>query len=591
MVIMSYTIKMMSILKNIDQKIEEYLNGEVKNPILKKIIEEEIIFSKNLGNIFYKFFQTIVETANYQDNLNNLSKLLNNLIVRSNHFDSALKKDQIKKYICDSFMSLSKDEHMFLIITINNDNKNIFELMSDDESIINIIKYISESYVNLNNSDYLIKCIEVCNIINKNISNLIVEDYIMINDANLITNDNLLVFFIKYIFNNCNRKIYKKLHTIIVNKLIIIIHKLDKLPLTNMEFAYEIYKLGKIITDTNILIYNNSITNNTLELSNEQLEYINKAIHTCIINKNCQQAQNILAIIYYLTNKNLIKFIDYYNKFLLHRIKNINILVDEQVIWNINDNYDTIINSPEFISYFEIINNFKYSNIINNELSKIKIKNSDINMNKLNIMLVNTIENNAYDNITHHKFIQEYINNLNKYIDCKTKLQYLEHDMDNSQIKLKTPLGSINCSLIFGSILLYLNESDMTIEELSEKIKINEDSIRKRINSLIKLNIVVENNNKYKYVEPYGEVECKLLEIDDVKEELVIEKFTDIIMTIESQIMKHVKPCKMNKLELERRIQEYIGSSYVRSIFYQCLDRLKEKYYIEEKDAIIEYVV
>jgi len=211
-------------------------------------------------------------------------------------------------------------------------------------------------------------------------------------------------------------------------------------------------------------------------------------------------------------------------------------------------------------------------------------------MNKLNIMLVNMIENNAYDNITHHKFIQEYINNLNKYIDCKTKLQYLEHDMDNSQIKLKTPLGSIKCSLIFGSILLYLNESDMTIEELSGKIKINEDSIRKRINSLIKLNIVVENNNKYKYVEPYGEVECKLLD-DDVKEELVIEKFTDIIMTIESQIMKHVKSCKMNKLELERRIQEYVGSSYVRSIFYQCLDRLKEKYYIEEKDAIIEYVV
>jgi hypothetical protein len=587
---MSYTIKMMSILKNIDQKIEEYLNGEVKNPILKKIIEEEIIFSKNLGNIFYKFFQTIVETANYQDNLNNLSKLLNNLIVRSNHFENALKKDQIKKYISDSFMSLSKDEHMFLIISINNDNKNIFELMSDDKSIINIIKYISESYVNLINSDYFIKCIEVCNIINKNISNLIVEDYIMINDNNLIKNDNLLVFFIKYIFNNCNGNIIKKLNNIIINKLIIIKENLNNLQLTNMEFAYEIYKLGKIITDTNILIYNNNITNNTLELSNEQLEYINKAIHTCIINKNYQQAQNILAIIYYLTNKNIIKFIDYYNKFLLHRIKNPNILVDEQVLWNINDDYATIINSPEFVSYFEIINNFKYSNIINNELSKIKIKNSDINMNKLNIMLVNMIENNAYDNITHHKFIQEYINNLNKYIDCKTKLQYLEHDMDNSQIKLKTPLGSIKCSLIFGSILLYLNESDMTIEELSGKIKINEDSIRKRINSLIKLNIVVENNNKYKYVEPYGEVECKLLD-DDVKEELVIEKFTDIIMTIESQIMKHVKSCKMNKLELERRIQEYVGSSYVRSIFYQCLDRLKEKYYIEEKDAIIEYVV
>jgi len=589
MVIMSYTIKMMCILKNIDQKIEEYLNGEVKNPILKKIIEEEIIFSKNLGNIFYRFFQTIVETANYQDNLNNLSKLLNNLIVRSNHFEAALKKETIKKYICDSFMSLSKDEHMFLIISINNDNKNIFELMSDDESILNIIKYISESYININNSEYFMKCIDVCNIINKNISNLIVEDYVMINDINLIKNDTLLTYFIKYIFNNCHTKVHKKLNKIISNKLVFTKENLDKLPLTNMEFAYEIYKLGKIITDTNILIYNNIITKNTLELSNEQLEYINKAIHTCIINNNSQQAQNILAIIYYLTNKNLIKFIDYYNKFLLHRIKNPNILVVENVLWNINDNYDIIINSPEFVSYFEIINNFKYSNIINQDLSKIKIKNSDINMNKSNIMLVNTIENNIYDNITHHKFIQEYINNLNIYISCKTKLQYLEHDMDNSQITLKTPLGSIKCSLIFGSILLYLNESELTITELSEKIKINEDSIRKRINSLIKLNIVVENNNKYKYVEPYGEVKCKLL--NDENEELVIEKFTDIMMTIESQIMKHVKPCKMNKLELERRIQEYIGNSYVRSIFYQCMDRLKAQYYIEEKDSIIEYVV
>ena len=36
-------------------------------------------------------------------------------------------------------------------------------------------------------------------------------------------------------------------------------------------------------------------------------------------------------------------------------------------------------------------------------------------MNKSNIMLVNTIENNIYDNITNHKFIQEYINNLTLY--------------------------------------------------------------------------------------------------------------------------------------------------------------------------------
>ena len=46
----------------------------------------------------------------------------------------------------------------------------------------------------------------------------------------------------------------------------------------------------------------------------------------------------------------------------------------------------------------------------------------------------------------------------------------------------------------------------------------------------------------------------------------------------------------MNVIELERRVIEYMGESYVRNIFYQRLDNLKKKYYIKEVDSIIEYL-
>jgi hypothetical protein len=76
-----------------------------------------------------------------------------------------------------------------------------------------------------------------------------------------------------------------------------------------------------------------------------------------------------------------------------------------------------------------------------------------------------------------------------------------------------------------------------------------------------------------------------------VKSELIIGKFTDIIMTMDSRIVKEVKPSKMNIMELERRVQEFMGDSYVRSIFYQRLESLKNRFFIEEKDSIIGYLV
>ena len=67
--------------------------------------------------------------------------------------------------------------------------------------------------------------------------------------------------------------------------------------------------------------------------------------------------------------------------------------------------------------------------------------------------------------------------------------------------------------------------------------------------------------------------------------------FTDIMMTMDARIMKEIKPAKMNVMELERRVIEFMGDSYVRNIFYDRLANLKKKFYIREVDSIVEYIV
>lgn len=579
----------MSILVDVDTQVNNYLYGNIHNPLLKKVIEEEITFSNNLGVIFKKYFNDVVESANYNEKLNNLSNLIKNV--------SGDTRNILKNLICNTFIELSSDQHIFLITSIDDNIKNIFELLADDPSIVEILKYIvSGLTISINKEEYVVKCIDACSLINKNISTTVIVEYINNNGADLITNDKLLTYFVKYVSNSNSNNIpfdtCNNFMTLLQIKLSSIKDQLDKLSLTDMNFAFEIYKLGKIVIDSGIIYREFNI--NKLELKDEQLEYIVKSIHTCILNNNINQAQTILAIIYYLPHVSINKFIEYYNKSLLLRINNPDILSIEYNLWNINNQYNKILNHSTYISYNQIINNIKYSNIINSDLTKIKVSN--LIMNLLKVKLVNQNQNKQYESIIHHKQIQQYIDGLDKYFKIKSSLQNISHDMENSKIKIRTPMGYINCSLIFGSILLYLNDKEMTIAELSNQLKINEDEVAKRVKSLIKYNIVLKNNDLYKYSPPYGNIDCELLNItDDIdcdkNTNNFTERFTDIIMTTQSRIIKEVKPNKMNKMELERRIQEFLGDSYVKNIFYDCLESLKKRYYVKESESIIEYVV
>jgi len=582
------------ILPDINDQVVKYLNGTIKNPILKKVIEEEILTCENLEVIFEDYLSNIVVADS--NKLNNISELLLKL---GNNIDS------IRKIIIKSFVKLSSDEQLYLIMNINDTNNMFFKILGEDQSIYEILNHlVSALGVTIKDEKTFIKMVSACTLINKLLCRKLVYDYIMVYSDKVITNDELLMFLLNYILNNevknNNHYLLSKIHDLYAVKVVSIKESLNKLLLNNMDFAYEIYKLGKIIININMSIKSPSYENLQLipiiEFSNEQLEYIAKSIHTCIVNNNINQAQTLLAIIYYMKNTDKKKFVEYYNKWLMIRIyKNSveTILTQEQYLWNINNQYNEIIKNSYMENYMKLINNLRYTRNINNDMKLVKIKETNTVMNKVSVMLVNGISD-SIGNIIHHPEIKKYIDGLDKYIKLRAPLQNIKHDIEKSKITIKTAHGKIKCSLVIGSILMYLFESDKTKNELIELLKIGEDKLNNYVTNLIMTNIIIDIEKDgvvyYKYIEPYGDIECE--ELVKVDSKMVkISRFTDIEITVESRIMKEVKPKKLLKMELERRVQEFMGDDYVRSMFYRQLESLKSRMFIEEKDDYIIYVL
>jgi hypothetical protein len=224
----------------------------------------------------------------------------------------------------------------------------------------------------------------------------------------------------------------------------------------------------------------------------------------------------------------------------------------------------------------------------------IKFTNESSNtFTKLNNVTVKLVLSVVSEPVEHHDKIKLYINNISKYIDKRTELQTIVHDTKLSKITISTSNGTIKCPLIMGSIMFYLNDGNKTIKELSDLMKIKESEIEERIKILMFYNVVISlPDNHYKYIEPYGTVDCEdALPASSKLSDIKYVKFTDIIMTVESRIMKEVKSKKRNKMELEQSIQEFLGTEYSRSIYYNQLESLKKRFYIEEKGDYIEYIV
>jgi hypothetical protein len=584
---------MMSILPDLDTRITEIINGQITNPILKRVICEEITYCNNLKNIFKEYFSNVVLVGNDGDILNHLANMLDDLTENVSNI--------IKRELILSFVDLTSDEQIFLIINLSDSTKKIFSALQNDPTIYEILKHLlsSLSLGNLNH-EYFIKFISSCDILNKNISIQIIEDIINNNIIEIINNDKILGYLLKYYNDNyplMNYNTCQKYNELFLLKLDTVKLKINDIKLDTMDFAFEIYKLGSLICDNNIPYISSPLNlTDKITFSDNQLEYIVKSIHTSLINNNINQSQKILAIIYFLNNNNFKTFIAYYNDWLIIRMNTlkVDIISQEYSVWNINKEYSRITKLNIFNNYKRIINNIRYSNIINDDLNKIKFTNELSNtLTKLNSVNVKLVLSVVSQPVEHHDNIKLYINNISRYINKRTELQTIVHDTKLSKITISTNNGTIRCPLIIGSILFHLNNSNKTIKELSDLMKIKESEVEERLKILMFYNIVILlSDNHYKYIEPYGTVNCEdALPLISKPTEINYVKFTDIIMTVESRIMKEVKSRKRNKMELEQTIQEFLGTEYSRSIYYNQLESLKKRYYIEEKGDYIEYIV
>jgi hypothetical protein len=241
----------MSILVDIDNQINKYLDGEIENVLLKKVIEEEITFSNNLENILKKFLSDIVVSSNFESKLNNLNYLICN-ISKDNY-------NILKKVICISFIQLCPEEQLFLMMNNNsNSMHNIFTIMNDDPLIGQILKLtITGLSIGLYKEEYIIKCIETSYLINKEISINIIDEYIDHNGADIISNDKLITYFLKFFMLHLYKySIMDKMSGLISIKVLSVMDHIKNFSLSNMEYAYEIYKLGKIIIDSEVIYVN-----------------------------------------------------------------------------------------------------------------------------------------------------------------------------------------------------------------------------------------------------------------------------------------------------------------------------------------------
>ena len=118
---------MLTILENIDSYINDYLDGRIENPLLKKVIIDEIAISNNLIEIIRKYLLNIVITGNITK-LNIIIEIINILQLKP-------VKELFSKAIRKAFVLLSHEEQIFLILNINDINNIFFKSLNRTKEI------------------------------------------------------------------------------------------------------------------------------------------------------------------------------------------------------------------------------------------------------------------------------------------------------------------------------------------------------------------------------------------------------------------------------------------------------------------------
>jgi len=465
----------------------------------------------------------------------------------SEEIDKIMKKIEINKasenFVMNNISSLNNKICNLneILLMLNEDkiciNEDLVNLISCKESLDNIIKYIS---LNLN------KCI--LNNFN-NINNEIIDSNILLDlnrkanieiyyyeilalDINLASIKLCKELFEIFDLNNRN-EIYKytenyknwkrsksiKLNSSIINNITNIYKSLSNFP--HIFYTNRNEELVKDNTDTVGLLTNTNVNRSKKDYKKSFINIIKKEINNFINMKKEMKVKNFLENLSII----LINKLENYNVFLpsseiliLYLSFFFKILYYENMI----DKYFNFINKE-----YEIEKNKgkELISVINNELSKLKIKEEEINDEKMiNEEKLNFIKKNNFNYLLQNE--QNYIQiclKANELIKMKEMLNEEiineEKDINQEEIMIKNEKNKINNKIILidKKIEEIKENENKSIAKYQKKILEKYDSIKKQLklyknkhnSNLSRYNIIIEdinkiigNNNKYiKYQE------------------------------------------------------------------------------------------
>lgn len=540
---------------------------------------------------------------------------IENKLIQFNKF-LLIKINKEKEFIklCNDFIILKKEEclknkKIKEIIKKSNEDLNLFKQLFDYNIMIIInkkyIKYLNEKHEEI--IEYLFKYLKDNKLLEASNCYKIIkyieyktelEKWNIYLKMKINKKSNFLDFLyfswiIKYIFEE-NKNYYK------------ILEDLFKI----CEFNLKDTK--KIINK--IYLNNKEEINNKLpfilikpEIKKEKyINKINKYKSILIFLKNIfkednNKIKNIFNIKIELNKENEIFYKEIFNiselqfKYILKRLTKyteITLKDKESFINNLKLNLlNNKINYSSTIYFLNKLNEFNEFNIIRfigdiNLIYKIRLLNINIELILLNSIFWDFIKEEEFK---YHKIFLKLIKEIKiNFIKYKIPIN-LKIIQLNTFILMSINGKRIKTNIIIASIILFINENNFKINELSKFISIKEDYLLKIINILL-INKILKIG------------ESGIIYIDDLFKDGIIINFNENInnfikekyepINFSYKIIKLLKKYKkINKIKLFYEIKEIINnSSFKKSHFLNECEKLKDSGYLKEENNYYIYL-
>ena len=578
-------------------KLINYHFNNQTNDFLFKILHSR----KYIQNYYYNLVEDFVINKNLNDNL---SILFDNSFSKEKNFKICEKHSKnFEYYICKNLKEIINKKLTLHEIT------NLINILN-----VKKVTYINKILYNILNiySRELILKMNVKNVLKlDNYSILKYDINSKINIKNYVNSFEVLKYDILSKSENQN------LVKIILNyfdKISVEKYKLlDDFNIYSEEFQENIIRFYKFDND-DLLSETSLYKEIRVEIDNYLAKLINSSgsINTYISNvfmnyNNNDKYYNLIFFTKFIENTDLFEIIYSvkYKEYLLGTNIEFEFEFEEIKLNRLSKYYGNNETKFEYINKLKrILIDINVNKDLNVEYkNQLVLKNNTINKCKNyidpDIFIVNTyssniwnLENNLMINVN-SGILKEYVGYYDKIYNTKFDNRKLNWYGNYGNIKfMLDDEVEINCSLIIFQILEFINEKEVSYSEIKKNINIFDNYLKPILDNLIDNNIILFENEKYKFneiskMEKIYNLSEKIILKDNIKEEVKISYEylvrSNIVYCLkkEKTILKHI---------LFNKVKSNISKFYELNteIFEKTIKKLDKEYLII-KENLIEY--